>query len=95
MAASSRRTLRPAPSKFDPAAALAVLRDEFARDAETPEPGYLTARQWAKEWGMSREHALHTLTSGIARGLVQEKYYRVKVSTYLRKVRHFKVAPKS
>jgi len=79
---------------LDPATALALLRAEFQREAETPEAGYLTAEQWGESWDMSGKNALTLLTKGIKAGVVQERKYRIPVSTYIRKVRHFKVLAK-
>jgi len=54
----------------------------------------LTAEQWGESWDMSGKNALTLLTKGIKAGVVQERKYRIPVSTYIRKVRHFKVLSK-
>lgn len=72
-----------------PAEALAALQSLLSPEVETPEPGFLTMRQWADAWGKSDTRTNALILKGIAAGAVEKRDYRVGPNK--RKVPHYRV----
>lgn len=71
--------------------ALAALQDAFCDEAEAPEQGYLTTKQWAAAWGKSEPRAGAILSRAHALGKVERRMYRVRVSNRTIPVPHYRV----
>ena len=91
---TSRKTNPLSAGSLDPVAALAILRAEIGDKPENPVAGFLTTQGWADAWGVTREHAQRLLNRGIGGGIVDERRFRIKAGSILRKVRHFKITGK-
>ena len=56
-----------------------ILKAQLTKvDDETPEEGYLTAREWAKRSELSVVRTLHILKDGSRGGFVDVRKYRIE-----------------
>ena len=77
---------------LDAVEALGVLRRLLSGEAETPDEGFLTTRQWAKVWNLGVDHVSKLLRHGVAAGKVEIRQYRIGEARQ-QKVSHYRVTP--
>lgn len=63
---------------MDSAQLLKSLRDAVSNQSETVPPGWMTADQYAIEWGLSRTQSNRLLKRGVEAGLISGKQFRIK-----------------
>ena len=63
---------------MDSAQLLKSLRDAVSNRSEPVLPGWMTADEYAIEWGLSRTQANRLLKRGVEAGLIAAKQFRIK-----------------
>jgi hypothetical protein len=74
-----------------PAQALAALQAALSPQEETPEPGFMTRKQWSEAWNLSDSHTYRLLADGVAAGKVESKHFRIKTGSVTRPTIHYRV----
>ena len=74
---------------------LEELRRLAQRKSDVIPPGWKTARQLAKEWGVSRWMARSFIIAGVENGKLAKQVFRVKLGEYPKPVAHYAVKKKS
>lgn len=82
----------PLPSGF--AVALNELQQALAqKKSDTVPDGWLTAQQWAAQWGLKTAQTLRLLSDSIHVGITERREFTIVVNGMLRKVPHYRVQP--
>ena len=75
---------------------LNLLRASLFKHEEEVPPGFKTIEEWRKEWGFKPSQTRRLLYAGVASGIIQERYFRIKVGKDLtRKIMHYAPVSKS
>lgn len=71
--------------------ALALLQQALSGEEQTPDPGFMTRKDWATAWGLGESQTYRLLQNGVAAGKVESKKFKVRTGSLLRSVVHYRV----